>query len=51
MDVVSQCSLRGANMVWRTGQGGFAFTVECKATFDLRPELSPLAGGRTGHAA
>ncbi|MEP7123524.1 MAG: DUF2169 domain-containing protein [Byssovorax sp.] len=32
-----------ANVVWRPGHGGFAFTVVCKATFDLQPDLSPLA--------
>jgi hypothetical protein len=43
MDLVSQCALRVAKVVWRPGHGGFAFTVVCKATFELRPEVSPLA--------
>ena len=43
MDLVSQCALRVANVVWRPGHGGFAFTVVCKATFELRPDVSPLA--------
>ncbi len=43
MDLVSQCALQVANVVWRPGHGGFAFTVVCKATFELRPELSSLA--------
>ena len=43
MDLVSQCALRVAKVVWRPGHGGFAFTVVCKATFELRPDVSPLA--------
>src|ERR1041384_4155947 len=43
MDLVSQCALRVTNMVWRPGHGGFAFTVVCKATFDLQAGVSPLA--------
>ena len=43
MDLVSQCTLRVAKVVWRPGHGGFAFTVVCKATFELRPDVSPLA--------
>lgn len=43
MDLISQCALRVANVVWRPGHGGFAFTVVCKATFELRPDVSPLA--------
>jgi hypothetical protein len=43
MDLVSQCALRVAQVVWRPGHGGFAFTVVCKATFELRPDVSPLA--------
>jgi hypothetical protein len=44
MDLISQCALRAERLVWRPGHGGFTFTVVCKATFELRPELSPLAG-------
>jgi hypothetical protein len=43
MDLVSQCALRVAKVVWRPGHGGFAFTVVCKATFDLTPVVSLLA--------
>ncbi len=43
MDLVSRCALRVAKVVWRPGHGGFAFTVVCKATFELRPDVSPLA--------
>lgn len=46
MELVSQCALRAEKVVWRPGHGGFAFTVVCKATFDLRPELSPLAAAQ-----
>jgi hypothetical protein len=43
MDLISRCALRVAKVVWRPGHGGFAFTAVCKATFELRPEVSPLA--------
>jgi hypothetical protein len=43
MDLVSQCALRVAKVVWRPGHGGFAFTVVCKATFELTPVVSLLA--------
>ena len=43
MDVISQCRLSVAKRAWRSGQGGFALTVVCKATFELKPDLSPLA--------
>ncbi len=43
MELVSRTSLRTAQLIWRPGHGGFAFTVVCKATFALRPDLSPLA--------
>lgn len=43
MELITQCALRVAHLVWRPGHGGFAFTVVCKATFDLRPQVSPLA--------
>jgi hypothetical protein len=43
MDVVSLCPLRVASLVWRASSGGFALTVICKATFDLRPGELRLA--------
>jgi hypothetical protein len=43
MDLISQCALPVEKIVWRPGHGGFAFTVVCKATFELRPDASPLA--------
>ena len=43
MELVSQGVFRVANVVWRPGHGGFAFTVVCKATFALTPGVSPLA--------
>lgn len=43
MDLISQCALGVAKVMWRPGHGGFAFTVVCKATFELRPDVSPLA--------
>lgn len=43
MDLISQCAIRVAKLVWRPGHGGYAFTVVCKATFELRPGQSPLA--------
>ncbi len=46
MDLISQCALRVANIVWRPGHGGFAYTVVCKATFELAPEVSPLASSQ-----
>lgn len=43
MELVSQCALRVKDLIWRPGHGGFAFTAVCKATFELRIGLSPLA--------
>ncbi len=43
MELVAQGALRTAQIVWRPGHGGFVLTVVCKATFALRPGLSPLA--------
>lgn len=43
MELISQCALRVAKLVWRPGHGGFAFTLVCKATFELSPDLSPFA--------
>ncbi|MEZ4314129.1 MAG: DUF2169 domain-containing protein, partial [Polyangiaceae bacterium] len=43
MELTSQCALRVANVVWLPAQGGFAYTVICKATFELLPDVSPLA--------
>ncbi|MEZ4296728.1 MAG: DUF2169 domain-containing protein [Polyangiaceae bacterium] len=43
MELLSQGALRTSSFVWRPSHGGFAFTVVCKATFDLRPDVSPLA--------
>lgn len=46
MDLISRCALRAAKLLWQPGHGGFAFTVVCKATFDLRPDVSPLAAAQ-----
>lgn len=46
MDLISKSALRVARVVWRPGHGGFAFTVVCKATFELRPDVSPLAAAQ-----
>jgi hypothetical protein len=46
MDLIAQCPLRVASVVWRPGHGGYAFTVVTKATFELRPGLSPLAAAQ-----
>jgi hypothetical protein len=42
MDLVSLCPLRAVSFVWRRG-AGYARTVVCKATFELRPEQARLA--------
>ena len=44
MDVVSICPLRVAKAVFQPRPGAFALIVACKATYDLQPTLSPLAG-------
>ncbi|HRI69919.1 MAG TPA: DUF2169 domain-containing protein [Polyangium sp.] len=41
--VSSSCPLRVASVVWQPAEGLFMLTVITKATFDLRPEESPLA--------
>jgi hypothetical protein len=46
MDLISQCALRVANVIWMPGHGGFAYTVVCKATFELMPDVSPLAAAQ-----
>ncbi|MBK9258717.1 MAG: DUF2169 domain-containing protein [Polyangiaceae bacterium] len=43
MDLIAQGTIPVAKVIWRPGHGGFAFTVVCKATFDLQPSVSPLA--------
>ncbi|WP_437609334.1 DUF2169 domain-containing protein [Sorangium sp. So ce834] len=43
MDLISECALGVAKVGWQPRHGSFAFTVVCKATFELRPEISPLA--------
>lgn len=43
MQLISQGVIPAANIIWRPGHGGFAFTVVCKATFELQAALSPLA--------
>ncbi|WP_437594322.1 DUF2169 domain-containing protein [Sorangium sp. So ce1000] len=43
MDVISDCALLVSKIGWLPRHGSFALTVVCKATFELRPELSPLA--------
>jgi hypothetical protein len=44
MDVVSLGPLCTASLLWRSARGSWAQTVVCKATFNLRPDESPLAG-------
>jgi hypothetical protein len=36
MDVVSLCPLRASALVWRPSTGGFALSVVCKGTYELR---------------
>lgn len=43
MEIVSQGSVRVGRVVWRPAHGHLAFTVVCKATFELCPGVSPLA--------
>ncbi|MEZ4298795.1 MAG: DUF2169 domain-containing protein [Polyangiaceae bacterium] len=43
MELISRTPLQAAQQVWRPGHGGFVLTVVCKATFSLRPGVSPLA--------
>jgi hypothetical protein len=43
MEIVSQGSVRVGRVVWRPAHGHLAFTVVCKATFELSPGVSPLA--------
>ncbi|WP_437570562.1 DUF2169 family type VI secretion system accessory protein [Sorangium sp. So ce542] len=43
MDLISECVLGVAKVGWQPRHGSFAFTVVCKATFELQPEISPLA--------
>lgn len=43
MDVISESILRVASLPWQPRNSVYALTVICKATFDLRPEVSPLA--------
>lgn len=43
MDVVSNCPLRVASIVWRPGPQSWALTVVCKATVQLDPGESRLA--------
>ncbi|MGK3962592.1 DUF2169 domain-containing protein [Sorangium sp. So ce118] len=46
MDLISECALGVAKLGWQPRHGSFAFTVVCKATFELRPEISPLAAAQ-----
>ncbi|XXY44563.1 DUF2169 domain-containing protein [Sorangium sp. So ce269] len=46
MDLISECALGVAKVGWQPRHGGFAITVVCKATFELRPEISPLAAAQ-----
>src|SRR4051812_40212588 len=43
MDVVSNCPLRVTSTVWQPRAGAWALAVVCKATYELRPLVSPLA--------
>ncbi len=44
MEVVSIGPLCAASLIWRHARGSWAQTVICKATFNLAPDESPLAG-------
>jgi len=46
MDLLSQGPIRAEKVIWRHGQGGYTCTVVCKATFDLRPNVSPLSANQ-----
>lgn len=41
--IVSHYPMRAASFFWQGGNGRRALTVVCKATYELRPEVSPLA--------
>ncbi len=43
MQVVSSTPFRVATLVWQPAAGRFVLSVLCKATFSLRPGVSPLA--------
>lgn len=43
MDVVSPGPFVVGSLVWQTQRGAAVLTVVCKATFELRPDESPLA--------
>lgn len=43
MELIAQGALRVAKVVWQPRHDSFAFSVVCKATFELRPGVSPLA--------
>src|SRR5882757_5772585 len=43
MEVVSQGPFRVFGLAWRPQRGAWAYTVIAKATYDLRPVVSPLA--------
>ncbi len=43
MDVVSLAPVPVASLTWRRGDGGWALSVACKITIDLRPDSSHLA--------
>lgn len=43
MDIVSSGPLRAASLLWQPRPGAHVLTVVCKATFALRPVVSPLA--------
>jgi hypothetical protein len=43
VQVLSRCPLRVASILWLPAPSAYALTVVCKATFQLAPDLSPLA--------
>ncbi|MGK3990616.1 DUF2169 domain-containing protein [Sorangium sp. So ce136] len=43
MDVVAFGPLCTASLLWRRSRGDWAQTIVCKATFNLLPDVSPLA--------
>jgi len=43
VQVLSRCQLGVASILWLPRPGAYTLTVACKATFQLAPDLSPLA--------
>lgn len=43
MDLVTVGPIAGGQIVWTPAHGGFVLTLVCKATFSLRPGVSPIS--------